>query len=165
MDKYEKRFYSCYCLFDVCCLSEAKEEEFSTFGKRITLFMQRRSDKILKSGQCSCKYYHPLRFADDNVWTVREIYHIQQKIITYAVCREFYNERIKDIFIDEVPEQKMNLLCYKKDFYSKSVGKFPCCYNFFLSGLLDCSLFCRSCKVFLCSLDDFRLKKVYLIKT
>ena len=163
MDKYEKKIYSCYCLFDVCCLSQAKEEDYSTLGKRIKSFMEKKSNKILKSG-CSCKYYHPVRFSADNVWVVREIYHAHQKIITYAVCREFYKERIKDIFIDGIPEQKMSLLCYKNNIYSKPVSKFPCCYNFYLSGLLDCLLFCRACKVFLCSLPDFKLKKVCLVK-
>ena len=37
MDKYEKEFYSCYCLFDVCCLAQAKEENFSKLEKRENL--------------------------------------------------------------------------------------------------------------------------------
>ena len=87
--------------------------------------MQRRTDKKLKSVQCSYVDYHPLKYSGHNCWIVREVYQFQQKIITYVVCREFYTERIKDIVIDHFLEQKMNLLCYKKNFYSKSklVGK------------------------------------------
>ena len=126
--------------------------------------MRRRSDKILESGRCKCAYYHPVTFSDNNVWIVREIYHIQQKIITYAVCREFYSEKLTNIFIEGVPEQKIHLLCNRKDFYPQPTTKFSSCYTYFLSGLLDSSLFCRSCKVFLCSLNDFGLTKVCLVK-
>ena len=137
MEKYEKEFYSCYCLFDVCCLSQAKEGNFSKLGEKIKSFMRRRSDKILESGRCNCAYYYPVRFSDDNVWIVREIYHLQQKIIAYAVCREFYSERLWNTFSEGVPEQKMNLLCYKKDLYpTETFAKYPSCYNFFLAGYL-----------------------------
>ena len=117
----------------------------------------------MKLGQCTYADYHNLRFSSTNVWILREISHIQEAINIYAVCREFYTKRIKDIFIHEFVEQKMSYLCSKKELYSKSVWEYPCCYNFFLSGLLDCSLFCRSCKVVLCSMPNFNLKKVCLI--
>ena len=98
MDKYEKKYYSCYCLFDVCCLSKAqKEEDFPTFGKKIRLFLDKKCDKIMKLGQCTYADYHTLRFSSTNVWILREISHIQEAINIYAVCREFYTKRIKNL--------------------------------------------------------------------
>ena len=126
--------------------------------------MRRRSDKILESGRCNCAYYYPVRFSDDNVWIVREIYHLQQKIIAYAVCREFYSERLWNTFSEGVPEQKMNLLCYKKDLYpTETFAKYPSCYNFLLAGYLIPRCFVEVARSF-CSLNDFKLKKVCLVK-
>ena len=58
----------------------------------------------------------------------------------------------------------MNSLCEKKEYFAKSIGKFPCCFNYYLTGLLDSAFFCRNCKIFLCSLVDFQLKKICLME-
>ena len=90
---------------------------------------------------CSCKHCRPLKFRDKGIWILREINHEYQTDIRYIVCREYYNKKLKDIFIGEFHKQKMNSLFDKKEYFSKSIGKFPCCYNFFLTGLIDSSLF------------------------
>ena len=58
----------------------------------------------------------------------------------------------------------MNTDCSKKIFFTKSLGRFPCCYSFYLTRLLDSAFFCESCKKFLCSLVDFQLKEIALVK-
>ena len=112
---------------------------------------------------CSCKHCRPLKFSDKGIWILREINHEYQTDIRYITCREYYNKKLREIFIGEFHEQKMNSLCGKKKLFSKSFGKFPCCYNFFLTGLIDSVSFSRGCKIFLCSLCDFQLEKVVCI--
>ena len=58
----------------------------------------------------------------------------------------------------------MNSIYDKKDYFAKCIGKYPCCYNFYLTGLLDSAYFCEGCKISLCSLVDFQLKKVCLVE-
>ena len=142
VERYEQKMYSCHCLFDVCCVSEGKNETLlSSIAERITLFIEKKYDKMVKSGMCSCKHCRPLKFRDKAIWILREINHEYQTDISYIVCREYYNKKLKDIFIGEFHEQKMTSLCDKKEYFSKSIGKFPCCYNFFLTRLIDSSPF------------------------
>ena len=157
MNEYEQKMYSWYCLFDVCCLSKSKNETLSQLTERITFSMEKKYDQMIKSGLCSCTHCKPLKFRSKGIWILREINHEYQTHIKYVTCREFYSKRLKNMFIGEYHELKTNSLCDKKDYFAKSIGKFPCCYNFYLTGLFDSAFFCRGCKIFLCSLVNFQL--------
>ena len=164
MEGYEQKIYSCYCLFDVCLLAKGKNDILlSSIADRITCFMEKKYAKMVEKGMCSCKHCRPLKFGDKGIWILREINHEYQADIRYITCREYYNKKLREIFIGEFHEQKMNSLCAKKNLFAKSLGKFPCYYNFFLTGLIDSVSFCRGCKIFLCSLCDFQLEKVVCI--
>ena len=119
---------------------------------------------MIKSGLCSCIHCKPLKFRSKGIWILREINHEFQTDVKYVTCREFYSKKLKNMFIGEYHELKMNSICDKKDYFAKCIDKYPCCYNFYLTGLLDSAYFCEGYKVFLCSLVDFQLKKVCLVE-
>ena len=96
---------------------------------------------MIKSDLCECKCCKPTKFRAKGIWILREVNHEYQTNIIYVVCREYYSEKLKNIFIGEYHEQKMNTDCSKKNFFTKSLGRFPCCYNFYLTGLLDSAFF------------------------
>ena len=119
---------------------------------------------MVKSGLRSCIHCKPLKFRSKGIWILREINLEFETDIIYVTCREFYSKKLKNMFIGEYHELKMNSMCNKKHSFSKCLGKYPCCYNFYLTGLLDPIYFCEGCKIFLCSLVDFQLKKVCLVE-
>ena len=164
MNEYEKKTYSCYCLFDVCCLAKAKNESISELSERLKIFIKLKYEEMIKNGHCRCCHCKPIKLRSKGIWILREINHEYETDIIYVVCREYYSEKLKNIIIGEYHELKMNSMCSKKHLFSKSIGKFPCCYNYYLTGLLDCAYFCEGCKIFLCSLSDFQLKKIELVK-
>ena len=139
--------YSCYCLHDVCCLSVSKGENLTQLSKRIELYMRKKYNRLLEEGLCSCCHCKPLNY-----------------ICKYAVCSYFTSNKLKNIFIGEYEELKMNSHCERKDNFLKSIGTYPCCFNYYRTRLLDAAFFCTNCKVFLSSLSDFQLKKISLIK-
>ena len=105
-----------------------------------------------------------MKFRAKGTWILRELNHEYETDIIYVVCREYFSEKLKSIFIGEYHELKMNTICKKKHFFIKCLGSYPCCYNFYITGLLNCIFFCDACKIFLSSLSDFQLKKVELVK-
>ena len=164
MEAYEKKIYSCYCLFDVCCLSESKDEDLPQLSKRIETFMRKKYERLLEEGLCSCCHCKPLKFRTKGIWILKETNHEFEYVCKYVVCREYISNRLKHVFIGEYEELKMNSHCERKKIFLESVGNYPCCYNYYRTGLLNSAFFCTNCKVFLSSLADFRLKKVCLIK-
>ena len=164
MTEYEKKTYSCYCLFDDCCLGKVKNETIKELSERLHISAKIKYQEMIETGLCACKYCKPMKFRAKGIWILREINHIYQTDTIYAVCREHYSEKLKSMFIGEYHEQKMNTNCTKKSYFTKCLGRFLCCYNFYLTGLLDSVFFCESCKIFLCSLNDFQLKKRIIVK-
>ena len=151
-------------MFDVCCLAKAKNESISDLSERHKVFIKIKYDEIIKKGYCKCCHCKPVKLRSKGIWILREINLKFQTDIIYVVCREYYSEKLKNIFIGEYHELKMNSMCSKKHLFSKSLSKFPCCYNFYLTGRLDCAYFCEGCKIFLCSLVHFQLKKIEIVK-
>ena len=45
-----RKIYSCYCLFDVCCLAKAKNESFQEIGLRISNHMNNSYRFLLEKG-------------------------------------------------------------------------------------------------------------------
>ena len=70
------------------------------------------------------------------------------------------------MFVDDFHCLNMNGKCHSRDsFKFKDYADLcPCCYNFYRKGLISIINFCTDCKLFLCSLSDFQLKKVVIAK-
>ena len=106
MDEYEQKIYSCYCLFDDCCLSKAKNETIKQLAERIQFSMKKKYQQMIKSGLCSCIHCKPLKFLSKGIWILREISHEFQTDIKYVTCREFYSKKLKNMFIGEIMNLK-----------------------------------------------------------
>ena len=101
MSEYEKKTYSCYCLFDDCCLAKAKNETIKELFKRLHASAKIKYQEMIKSGLCECKYCKPTKFRAKGIWILREVNHEYQTDIIYFVCRKYYSEKLKNIFIGE----------------------------------------------------------------
>ena len=49
---------------------------------------------MIKTGLCACKYCKPMKFCTKGIWILREINHEYQTDTIYAVCREYYSEKL-----------------------------------------------------------------------
>ena len=78
---------------------------------------------MIKTGLCACKYCKPMKFRAKGIWILREINHEYQTDTIYAVCREYYSEKLKSMFIGEYHEQKVNTNCTKKNYFNKCLGR------------------------------------------
>ena len=76
----------------------------------------------------------------------------------------FVGTEINKILIDEFYQMGMREQCQARSSFDKYIGKFPCCYNYYLTGLISIVNICTQCKVFIVSLSDFQLKKVVIAK-
>ena len=52
MAEYEKKNYSCYCLYDVCCVAKAKKDSCEELSERIDAYIKLRYKKMKTSGHC-----------------------------------------------------------------------------------------------------------------
>ena len=43
MNEYEKKIYSCYCLFDDCCFAKAKNETIKQLAERIQFSTKKKN--------------------------------------------------------------------------------------------------------------------------
>ena len=62
MTECEKKTYSCYCLFDDCCLSKAKNETINELSERLHGSAKIKYQEMIKSGLCECKYCNRQNF-------------------------------------------------------------------------------------------------------
>ena len=164
MEKYEEKMYSCNCFFNVCLISHSKDETLKQISERISIYMSKKFEELVRQGLCPCIICKPANFRNNAIWMLKETNHEFRYINKYVVCRNYVSKILKKIFIGEYEELKMNLRCEKKNFFLKSLGNHPCCYGYYRSGLVDPETFCINCKVFLSSLTDFNLRQVHLIK-
>ena len=151
--------YSRNCFFDVCLLSYSKNEDFKQLSQRIRLFPENYS-KQRKCASCLCCTHSKLK----GIWLLREVNHEFEYICKYVVCKNYLSYILKDIFICEYEEKKMNNRCLERRTFTRCVDRFPCCYNYYRSGLLTSEYFCVNCKTFLASLSDFKLNKISLVE-
>ena len=162
MDK-ENFMYSCNCFFYVCLLSHFKKENFQQLCSRVEAFIDKKFSSIEKLCSCSnCR--HNFNYKIQNIWILREVNCEYNYNSMYVVCKNYLSYILRDIFICQYEEKKMNTICLKRNIFSQHIGKFACCYNYFRSGLLNSDFFCVNCKVFLCSLHDFKLNKIDIIQ-
>ena len=56
------RIYSCYCLFDICAISKNNRESFQEIGVRVSNYMRKLYDQLLKNGFCSCSHCKRQKF-------------------------------------------------------------------------------------------------------
>ena len=88
-----------------------------------------------------------------------------------------YRSKIYTLFVETIMKVKlikciltsfnknsMRGSCQAKMSFEKHKGKFPCCYNYYLTGLISVINICTQCKIFLVSLSDFQLKKIVIAK-
>ena len=151
--------YSCNCFFDVCFLSYSEKEDFKQLCSRVKNFCDKKFAKQKKSS-CSCSICSTYTYKLRGIWVLREVNHEFDHICKYVVCKNYLSYILKDIFIWEYEEKKMNIRCLERRTFTRCVGRFPCCYNYYRSGLLNSDDFCVNCKTFLASLSDFRLNKI-----
>ena len=119
MTEYEKKTYSCYCLFGDCCLAKVKNETIKELSERLHISAKIKYQEMINTGLCACKYCKPMKFRTKGIWILREINHEYQTDTIYAVCREYYSEKLKSMFIGEYHEQKMNTNCTKNIYFTK----------------------------------------------
>ena len=159
----EINIYSCNCFFDVCLLSYSKKEDFKQLSNRIRNYCDEKYKKEKKHVSCpcsSCTFPYKKRAR----WVLRETNYEFVYENMYVVCKNYLSYILSDIFICEYEEKNMNLSCLERRTFTRCIGRFPCCYNYYRSGLLTPEYFCINCKTFLASLSDFKLNKISLIE-
>ena len=164
MDR-EVFMYSCNCFFDVCLLSYSKKENFKQLCNRVRAFCDKKFANIQKKS-CTCSNCSSSSFSYkvQGIWMLRELNNEYGFISKYVICKNYLSYILRDIFICEYEEKKMNMICLERRTFTRCVGRFACCYNYFHSGLLNSDFFCVNCKIFLASLSDFKLIKINLIE-
>ena len=155
-------FYSCNCLFDICLLSYSKKENFKQLSDRIRIYCDRKYQRDVKRVLCTCSNCkEPYRHVS---WILKETNFEYLDTNIYVVCRHYLKYILADLFLCDFQERKMNQACLERRTFPQCVGCHPCCYNYYRSGLLNPEKFCINCKIFLASLADFKLNKIFLIK-
>ena len=155
--------YSCNCFFNVCLLSHSKKEDFKQLFARVKDFCDKKFAN-LQNSSCSCSSCTSYCYKLCGIWVSRELNREFNYVCKYIVCKSYLSYILRDIFICEYEEKKMNISCLERRTFTRCVGRFPSCYNYFRSGLLNSDYFCVNCKTFLASLTDFRLNKISLIE-
>ena len=119
----------------------------------------------MRKNTCTCSSCsHGFSYRLQGIWVLREVNKEHDYISKYVVCKNYLSYILTDIFICEYEEKKMNIICLERSTFSRCIGRFACCYNYFRSGLLASDFFCINCKVFLSSLSDFKLNKIDIIE-
>ena len=164
MDSFkEVNMFSCNCFFDFCLLSQSKKENFKQLCTRVKEFCNKKFANFQKSS-CSCSSCITFSYKLRGIWVLKETNQEFNYVSKYVVCKNYLSFILRDIFICEYEEKKMNINCLERRTFTRCIGRFPCYYNYFRSGLLNSDYFCVNCKTFLASLTDFRLNKISLIE-
>ena len=161
-----RKLYSCNCLFDICCIPKFKNETFKEIGVRVSEYCSKIYQKMIKKGMCRCSNCKPTRYRMGGLWLLRQNINFDEEQIenVYVVYRDYYESKINKMFIDEFHQLPMEGSRHAKNSFKKYKGKHPCCYNFYLTGLISIVNICTQCKIFLVSLSDFQLKKIVIAK-
>ena len=91
-----RKIYSCYCLFDACCLSKVKNESFQKIGLRVSTHMNKSHQFLLKDGHCKCSMCKPVRFRYGGVWILNDKLTQAEQEVIYIVCRDFFEDRLNN---------------------------------------------------------------------
>ena len=86
--------FSCYCLFDVCCLAKENDKTFEEVGKLISNFCKNRYDEMIGNGLCPCQLCKPIQFMRKSNWIICMKDNVNNEDTTYVSCREHTTERI-----------------------------------------------------------------------
>ena len=158
----DEKMFSCNCFFDLCVLSHYEKDNFQKLHSRIDELVTNKKFVISRNCLCSncyCSFVSKRR----SIWTLREINPNANYNASYVLCTNYASFILSKIFICEYDETKMNLHCQRRNAAVQSIGTFPCCYNYFCSKQIDLDWFCVACKLFLCSLKDFKLNEIKIV--
>ena len=161
-----RKLYSCHCLFGVCCISKFKDETFQEIGVRVSSYCSNICQNMIKKGICKCSPCKPTKYRMGSLWLLRQNVNFDEDQLEnmYVVCRDHYESKINKMFIDEYHQLAMKSSCQAKISFEKHKGKYSCCYNYYVTGLISIVNICTECKIFLVSLSDFQLKKIVIAK-
>ena len=152
---------SCYCLFDVCCISKIKNEEFNDLGLRLSGHISKMYANRKNKGLCRCSFCRSCRLRPSSTWVLRTKGNEVTPEKRYVVCKD-HVERITDNMVLTIC-QKINVSggCQCKPLFSKRYdGDYPPCFYFYQEGMLTLFGFCTPCKVYFASCTEFQLKRV-----
>ena len=124
--------WSCFCLFDECCISKSKQETHKQLVKRC------------------------FEHAHKMCWLVKNIedYKKEQR---YVCCINRVGRIIENITITAPQHDDVTHMCLKN-----TEGGNTNCFYFYQEGMVDLHGFCISCKIYFMSLDEFNLKKIVI---
>ena len=157
----KKKLYSCYCLFDVCCLGKVKNESFQELGARVIKHMSVSSKRLLGKGLCKCGLCKPVRFHAGSTWLLSTVLPETDYEIMYVVCREHLERQIDQLTLDICQQMRANEVCEAKEVLKhKYHGYYPSCFNFYQEDLIIIRDICKNCKIFFAALPEFNFKKL-----
>ena len=130
MESYD--LWSCFCLFDECCLSKYKRETHNQLVKRL------------------------LEHSEKMCWLVKskEDFTKEQR---YTCCIEHASRIMENITVTISHNSDITFMCLK----DKEGGNTNC-FNFYQDDIIDLHEFCSSCKIYFMSLEIFNLKKIVI---
>ena len=134
MESYE--LFSCFCLFDECCLSKYKRESYQELVNRIVLFEKK---------MC---------------WLIRKITHTDRPEKRYVCCINHARRIMENLVLTETQRENLREGCLRIVDNQPSVGdKRRSCFYFYCEDLIELHEFYISCKLYFISSDYFNLKK------
>ena len=116
---YNMIIFSCYCLFDICCLAKENDKTFEEVGKRISNFCKNRYEEMIANGLCPCQLCKPIQFMRKSNWIICMKDDARNEDATYVSCREHTTERINAMQV--LPSQKGRLHkgCLNKELHQQ----------------------------------------------
>ena len=163
--KFNMIIFSCYCLFDVCCLAKENDKSFEEVGKRISVFCKNRYEEMIANGLCPCQLCKPIQFMRKSNWIICIRANVRNDDSIYVSCRERATERIEAMQV--LPSQKGRLYqgCLNKELHQNVLwGENVSWFCFYLESLIEIPDFCANCKAYFMQMRDLRLKKVEIAK-
>ena len=85
--KFSMIIFSCYCLFDVCCLAKENDKTFEEAGKRISVFCKNRYEEMIANGLCPCQLCKRIQFMRKSNWIICIRDNVRNDDSIYVSCR------------------------------------------------------------------------------
>ena len=74
-EKYDEAMYSCNCFFNICLISYSKDETLKQISERISIYMKKEFERLVREGLCCCSICKPANLKNNAIWMLKETNH------------------------------------------------------------------------------------------
>ena len=127
----KKKVFSCYCMFDICCLSKFKNETFQELRQRVIEKLSKELKCLMEKGWCKCSLCKPQRYRNKATWVLHTQIPETDYEIMYVVCIEHIELHIDQVTLSICQKMRATQVCtLKKSFEEKYYHEYPSCFFF-----------------------------------